>query len=234
MAILVASLSHAQINRDIQVGVHGGLHLTDATVRGLSIPGLDILSPRAAVGYQGGVHAIVPFAQNLSAVSELNYAQRGSTIKEGTSFNVFGVDVPLGVSATSRINYLEVPLKLRYDFGGENGGLSGFVNAGPMVSYALSGKVQTRLNTFLEIPLKTFDLDMGGKWANRWQASAVVGAGVSIPAGNGSITLEGQYIHGLSDVFTTPLVDLGLRQNSYGFRIGYSVPIGGKKRVDKV
>ena len=231
--IMSVQTAQGQVRGPVEIGFHGGAYLNDAAISGLNFNTGDFLMPKSTLGYSVGVRAKVPLGRNISLVPELNYSQRGAAISEGLNLDLFGVDVPLGAEVRSRVNYIDLPVKLQYEFG--NGGVKGFVNAGPMVSYATSAKLETRLKTFIEIPIHTFNLDMGGNWANRVELSGVAGAGVSIPAGKGNLILEGQYIHGFTDVFETPIIDVGLQNRSFGFRIGYTIPIGGKSigRIDK-
>ena len=229
--ILMSAGVFAQEKPPVAIGFHSGIFNSTGEITGLNLQ-TGILKPEHRPGYSGGVHARVPVSPNFSIVPEVNYSRRSFSVSEGITTDLFNLEIPIGLEAVTNVSYIELPLKMQYNFGGAK--ISGFVNAGPMLGYATHGSVETRIKSILEIPVHTFDLNMGGKMANRWVASGVVGAGVAVPMGKGSLLIEAQYIRGFSDVFNTPVIDLGIRQHTYRVRVGYSIPLGKKTAVTRV
>ncbi|NNE26067.1 MAG: outer membrane beta-barrel protein [Saprospiraceae bacterium] len=64
--------------------------------------------------FAGGLIVKQYLSDQLAFRSGLTYQKRGFAMTEGTSVNVFGLDIPLGVEIRNEIHYLEVPLMLEY------------------------------------------------------------------------------------------------------------------------
>ena len=80
--------------------------------------------------------------EGFSIASGIGYKEKGFMWKEGINTNVLNIPISIGVTATTNINYLELPLNLKYTVGDENG-IKAFAFAGPSVGYALNANVQT-------------------------------------------------------------------------------------------
>jgi hypothetical protein len=152
----------------------------------------------------------------------LKYKQKGFKISESTSVNVLGLQLPLGITLVNQINYIELPLQLKYQ---KNSiGIQPYFSAGPSVAYATSASVKTRATAILDFGLTDSDLSLGSDDYNRWDILLNAQTGVSIPYGKGHFLAEIGYSHGLNS-FTSDkfIIDTGLKNRDWSFSIGYGL-----------
>ncbi len=160
--------------------------------------------------------------EGFSVAAGLAYKEKGFAWNEGLSTNVLNIPINIGVTAKTNINYIELPLNLKYTFGDENG-IKAFAFAGPSVGYALNANVQTRANMFLDFNLSRTKINLNDDIYNRMELGANAGGGVEIPVGNGSIMTSVQYMHGFNRVIDNTLIDFKARNYGFGFNLGYKI-----------
>ncbi len=145
----------------------------------------------------------------LSIQPELLYIQKGVGAKSGNT------------TADVHINYLELPVLVKISFGSET--IKGYVNAGPSIGYALSGKTKIGSTT----SKITFD-----DTDNRTDFGLQFGGGVGFQAGPGSILLDLRYGYGLTNTSKTPSggnsSDYKSQNRVVAVSVGYAIPLGGK------
>ncbi|MBL7971290.1 MAG: PorT family protein [Prolixibacteraceae bacterium] len=144
---LFAQFANAQV-----FGIKGGMNVASMT---FSSSGMDF-SPKSIIGLQIGPVAEFELQESLYFNTGLLYSLKGYKIK--MDFMGENVDV------TSKLNYLEVPLNFAYKF--ETSETSKFfVQAGPYLGYALSGKSKGDGESvdieFGDGGMKRFDLGVG-------------------------------------------------------------------------
>ncbi|HNA94968.1 MAG TPA: outer membrane beta-barrel protein, partial [Saprospiraceae bacterium] len=97
------------VNAQISVGVKTGINFADASLSGISetlLPDAKIINtPLAGVNLQYRIN------EQFSFQPELNYAQRGFEAKAGTAFNVLDFNIPVGIKAITKVNYIELPVQ---------------------------------------------------------------------------------------------------------------------------
>lgn len=160
--------------------------------------------------------------EGFSVAAGLAYKEKGFAWNEGLSTNVLNIPINIGVTAKTNINYIELPLNLKYTFGDENG-IKAFAFAGPSVGYALNANVQTRANMILDFNLSRTKINLNDDIYNRMELGANAGGGVEIPVGNGSIMTSVQYMHGFNRVIDNTLIDFKARNYGLGFNLGYKI-----------
>ncbi|PYF72357.1 porin family protein [Pedobacter nutrimenti] len=107
-----------------------------------------------------------------------------------------------GTNLKYNLNYLEIPVLAKYTFGPV------YVNAGPSLGLAVGGKEKMEALYGAKINKLDFGIQMG--------------AGVAIPAGKGSILLDGRYALGLTDVNKGPAT---AKNRGILLTIGYAIPL---------
>lgn len=216
--LTVFLMSHLAMGQ-IEVGVKTGATIADITTDGFNLNS-DFLEPQSIVGLHAGVFAGVPLGSGFSFMPGVNYAQKGFRVRESIDLDVFGFALPIGAEAITRMHYLEMPLNLKYGFG--QGNISGYVRAGPVLGYAMSGTVTARINSIVDIKVAEIDVDPGGSLYNAWELGGVAGAGVEFHTRSGRFFLDASYSHGFTDILNEPVVDLRGYNRGFGIGVGYT------------
>ncbi len=165
-------------------GIKAGLNYSD-------IVASDINSS-ARLGFIGGAYISIPLGK-LKLQPEFLYAMRG--------YEVDTLDV------TIELDYIEVPVLLRYDFASVAG--SGpYVYAGPSFSFLQTAKSGD------------FDLE---EFCQSNVTNAVVGGGFSIAR---VLNIDGRLLYGLSDVLDTSLLMAGDGGRHFSFSFMAVYPLG--------
>jgi hypothetical protein len=215
-AMLMTQLTSGQAT----FGANAGVSFADVTVNGLNL-GMGFLEPRMIVAPKAGVYAEFPLGNGLVFAPELDYTQKGFRVKESTNVDVFGLNVPIGAEAITRLDYLDMPLLLKYQFG--TGRVRGYLKAGPTLGYAVDGKVTTRLNSVIDIKIAEIPLNTQGTLYNAFEVGGLVGAGIEVPTVSGKFFVDASFSQGFSDIMNEPVIDLRVKNRALGVGIGYSV-----------
>ena len=168
VACLVFSVVLAQ--GQVKFGPLVGLNFSNVNVD----EGADAYSSKT--GLRIGVMADLAISDNFSIAPEFSLSQKGSKVDYGAF---------LGGEQKTNINYLQLPVNLVYHLNVlDNLGI--FVDAGPYVGYAVSGKVEDTDIEFgsAEGEMKALDFGLG------------FGAGAEV----GSLLFKLQYEMGLSNL----------------------------------
>ncbi len=176
--------------------------------------------------------ADIAINDHFSFQPELAYIQKGFTIREGFDLNLFDVPIPLGVKATTKVNYIEAPLLAKYKFG--NNKVSGYLMAGPTLGYATGGRFQTTAQILIDIRLVDKKLDLASLGYERFEVGGTIGAGVNFYNKNGgSFFIDARYTKGFTNVYDVPIVDLKLKNQGFGVSVGYMMPLTSGKRIPR-
>lgn len=204
------------------VHAYGAVGPTNVDVNGLGI--LDALDPyiKPITQYTAGIQYEKYFSRNLALVTGAQYSSRGFGAREQLDIEVLGMDIPIGASLETRLHYVEVPLMLKYNL--TDRGVTPYIKAGATGGYAMSGKITPKINALIDWNLPSININLDNDMYNRFDLSAVAGAGVSIPTNKfGSINLEANYRHSLNDMFLDNITDIRIKTHGLSFGIGYSV-----------
>ena len=162
-------------------------------------------------------------SDQIAVRTGINYHKRGFSITEGTSVNVFGLPIPLGVEVRNEINYLELPIMLQYNLP-VNGSVQAYLAGGFGVGYAMNGNLTTRAQTILDFNVTNTPLNLSSNDYNRIDMSAQVLAGVEIPNGNSHFLVEFGYGQSLNDFVSNDFfLDAGGRHYGWMMNVGYGI-----------
>lgn len=201
----------------ISVGAKAGVNFADTRVSGL-IDGL-VPDPQVYTGFTAGVVAELPLAGSLSFRPELNYTQKGFIISQALDVNVLGIDVPFGARAKTRVNYIEMPLTLKYNFGDEDKGV--YVFGGPTIAYAANAHLRPVASVLIDINLPRTNINLSNDIYQRWEASGTLGAGGQVKAGNGRFFADARYNMGLTNMLNNPVVNLRIQNQGFCLSAGF-------------
>lgn len=216
--ILVCLALNAQ---QVSIGLKGGVNQS-----GLSLTnGLDQLAPDLddITSFNFGAVAELAINENFAVQSELLFTQKGFGIRQGVDANLFNIPLPLGVSAETRINYIQTPLLAKVRFGNDQ--FKGFLTAGPSLGYATQGKLVTKANVLIDFRLTDTPINLDAINFNRFEIGGVIGAGLSFDTSVGELFVEARYNHGFTQLYNIPLVNETLRNRTVGLSAGFMIPL---------
>jgi hypothetical protein len=217
-AVVIFTLNVLTMNAQISVGVKVGANLADTRVNGL----IQNLAPEQTsyTGFTAGIVAEVPVLGSLSFRPELNYIQKGFTVAQTFDVNLIGVEMPLGVKARTRLNYIELPLLLKYNLGTDLA--KAYFIGGPSIAYAANAELRPVASLLIDINLPHINIDLGNDIYQRFELSGVLGAGGEVKAGNGKVFADARYILGFTNMLNNPLVDLRIKNQGFNVSAGYA------------
>ena len=216
--LLFAHLTFAQ---NIQIGARGGANWSTMTKFDL----IENITPtfRFMPSAAGAIFAEFTISDQFSIRPELAYTQKGFLVKESLDLggsDFLGVNIPIGGTLAFKTNYFELPVLAKLKLGDPDAGHA-YIIAGPSIGYLASSKAVIRILGLF--PLRP---NIGTGFFNRAEFSAVGGIGYEVPVGNGRIFFEGRYQHGFSRVLDVPIIQLPVRNRTFGISAGFSIPIG--------
>jgi len=170
-----------------------------------------------------GLVTEIPVAGGFSFQPELAYTTKGFGLKEGFDAELLGVNLPVSARAETRVRYVEMPLLAKYKFGEE--ALQAYVAAGPTLSYANSGQIDTYANLLLEVDLGSIPLNLDAINYERFDVGATVALGAQYDFGPVTTFVDARYYRGFSELYDIPLVNEKVRNTGYGFNLGVMVPL---------
>ncbi len=217
---ILVMINSAAISQ-ITVGAKTGIYVSNASVDGL-INGL-LPDTKVMIGSSSGLVVDVPLGSGFSFAPELLYTQKGFALREGTSVNILGIDIPLGASIENRINYIETPLLMKYGVR-VNDKLGIHLAGGPSIGFATSASTTTSATVLFDIELNTTDLDLSNDRYNRTDLAGVIGAGASYKVGtNGMLFADARYQHSFNDIIQDTFIDVQIKNRGMGITAGYAM-----------
>ncbi len=202
------------------VGPRAGASISNITTPTL----VDLIAPdiHYLPGFEWGVSSEYEIGEHFSVMAEAIYREKGFRIHESTDLKLFDINIPLGVRVDTRLRYIDVPVMAKYSFGA--GPITGFVAAGPQVSYAVNGNIRTKANFLLDVNLTNLPIRFGSNHP-RFDVGGVAAAGLDFNTGRGKIFIDARYNHGFLDSFQVPVVEFDIRNHGFGFGVGYKVQL---------
>ena len=151
--------------------------------------GIDDVNAQNRTGTMFGVSLLLPFGSSVALQPELLFSNKGSRFNTGT-----------GGEKNVRLDYLEVPLLLRYDLAG-GAALDPHFYAGPSIGYNVGCSVKFSRTGF---PNTSSDCSKSSFFdAKTLDWGAIVGAGVDLTVGGLGVTGGARYGIGLADINKT-------------------------------
>ena len=168
---LVAVSLAVPAGAQVRLGVFGG--------PGFSRLAIEDLSPEVEVAHRTGVGFGAVLAhdinQSLSLELQPRFVSRGASLRGD------------GEKATARIGYFEVPLLLKVSAGGA--GFKPYLLGGPVMAFRRGAKVE----------MAGQEEDVADQ-VKQTDFAVALGGGLTIPAGQALVFVEGQYHLGLRDI----------------------------------
>ena len=184
----------------------------------------DILNKQAIHSGVVGLSYERMLDKRFSIETGASFLQKGFSLDLTQNVNLLGIDLPLGASAVTRISYLEFPVRMKYNFG-TNSNIKPYLGVGPSLSYALNGKLQTRVHAgILDFNATSTDLELSSTDYNRAQINGQAVAGIDILYGIGSFRLQADYAHSFTDLISDDFIlDTGGKHHGWSLSAGYTV-----------
>lgn len=217
MNLFFAQMAMAQV----EFGAKAGVQFNDMSIKGIGLLENFIPEPQMTPGLTASIYSSIPLGAHVQFVPSIGYARKGFKVQESMNVDLFGFDLPIGATATTRLDYLELPALLKFHTGAGNAKF--YVTGGPYVAYAVHGDVKATLNSIIDIKLGTFPFNVEGALYNPWEFGVKGGAGVEVATGSGSFFAEAMYTQGLTDVLDEPVVDIRMKNFGVGVSVGYAL-----------
>jgi len=220
LVVLMSLVQH--LSAQSKITAFGSVGITEVEVSGLGL--LDLVNPyiKPITQYTTGIQYERNLNPNLSFVTGAQFTSRGFGMKENFNIDLFGVDLPVGARIETRLNYLEVPAMLKYEFG--EGGVTPYVKAGASAAYAIDGKIQPKVDAIITWKLPAININLESDMYNRLDVSGIVGAGLNFPVGEtGAIQLDVNYRHSLNDMFLDKITDIRIKSHGISAGLGYTM-----------
>ncbi len=157
----------------------------------------------------------------LSIQPEILYSQKGWAAQSSNLLASY--------DGTFRLNYLEVPILVKVNFGGEV--IKAYVNAGPSFGYLIGGRLKGNWNALgflgsdIDESLKFTDTpslaSLNELDANRIEIGANFGGGVGFALGGNVIFIDLRYNMGLTDYNR----DYESKNRVFAFTAGLQIPL---------
>ncbi len=202
--------------------VHAGAGPSNVAVNGSGL--LDLTDPyiKPITQYYLGVQYTKALSNRVDVVTGVQYASRGFGAREQFNVDVFGLDLPLGASLSTRLDYIEAPIEIRYHF--TDHGVRPYVETGLSAGYALQGRITPQIHAVIDWNLPVIPLNLNQDIYNRFDLSAMIGTGVEVPLGpNAAFQIEAGYRHSLNDMLQDRITDIRIKSNGFTAGIGYTV-----------
>jgi len=201
-ALAALLLVPAALAAQSTIGIGGGISYADLT--GDSAGGFD-----SKTGFQIGGWWAIPVANRLSIVPAVTYIQKGAKGSES------------GISVELKLDYVEVPLFLSVALTGEDSPVGFSLFAGPTVAFETTCKVEASSGS------ASASEDCGEEEERQTvDYGAALGAGLTFPAGNIAIFVNGGVDFGLRNLDSSQ--DPGTVKNRvFWGSVGLAFPVGG-------
>ena len=219
--LAVLMIAAVSLQAQISVGVKSGLNWANVKTTealGSITPDFNSLDE-----FNFGLVTEVGITDYFAIQPELNFVKKGFGMDVGTDMELFGVNLPIGVNAESRFNYVEMPLLAKFKFGSER--VKAYVVGGPTFGYATGGKIDTKAKVLVEIPLGSIPINLDNINYERFEVGAALGAGVSFDTGFGQIFADARYQKGFTELYDIPFVNEKITNQGFGVNVGFMVPI---------
>ncbi|MBK8089476.1 MAG: PorT family protein [Chitinophagaceae bacterium] len=163
------------------------------------------------IGLNAGIMVDIPIGHNLSIQPGINFIQKGAKEKE--------TEGTYSMEASTRINYLEVPVNFVYKAPVKKGHL--FIGAGPSAGYALKGNVKTKFSDGQTTETEENKIYIGNKDDDDlkpFELSMNVLGGYEF---NSGFQIAVNYNRSLNNLLTGDTGSSSLRNSYFGIKIGY-------------
>ena len=186
LLITLCFFSLSLINAQAEFGFRAGVNISNQEFKQGDLH----IKPKSKFGLDLAFITNFPLGSVVSFAPELHWLQKGFEV-EDLEFEVNGQ--PLLVDLTSTLNYLELPLLVKFNFGET---AKFFVMAGPSIGYMIGDNTKDGAGNdveFEDILVLTGSTDED---ISRLELGAHLGAGVGV----GPVVIDIRYILGISNL----------------------------------
>lgn len=210
---IFATVAFSQIN----LGVRAGVNFANVN----ETAALDALTPKfhTVSGVAVAGVAEFEFGEHFSIQPEISYTQKGFALREGMDLDLYNVPIPVGVTATSKFSYLEMPVLFKGKIGNDK--IKAYAIAGPSIGYAIDGQLKTTANAFFEFQLTDTDINLGAIGYEQLEVSGIIGIGTEIAIPSGKIFFDARYQHGFTELYDIPVFNEKIKNQGLGLNAGY-------------
>ena len=216
-ALLLVTFTFAQVS----LGLKAGVNIANVTTPEISI--VNIPAIQANKSFTVGAVAEFGIANGFAIQTEANYTKKGFIINQGIPLELANIPLPVGVKVTTDLNYIEVPVLAKYNFG--NGKVGGYVTAGPTMSYASSGRFRTAANFIIDFNVIDRKFDFDDLNISKFDIGASIGAGGTVNLGGMKLFVDARYTHGFNKLDNIPVIDLDFKNKSFAVTTGFLIPL---------
>jgi hypothetical protein len=199
-----------------QMSFGGRIGLNSATFGGDDVDDFDV-DIGSRTGIVAGVHLRVPLGGGISLQPELLYSQRGASFNE----EFFGETV----TATIKMDYIEVPVLVRFDIPLAQAAVRPAVFIGPSFAFEMSCKFA--FSGFGESGSEDCDEDEDFE-RNKLDIGLAFGGGLDFPMSFGAIVVDGRYTLGLRTIDNDSQDPADIKHRVWSISAGISIPVGGR------
>lgn len=228
-ASLITLFGTTFLSAQIAIGLKAGANLGNVYMTQT----LNDLTPdfKYATGAVAGGVAEFNFGKFFALQPEVNWVQKGFRFSEGINVPIGKLDIPAGVEATIRTNYLEMPVLAKLKLG--NDVVQAYAVLGPSVGYAMSGKLITKTRFLFEFdPIRT-NLNFNDLDYNRFEVSAVGGLGLQVNFNGGKWFADARYTQGLTQLYNFPIVNEQIKNRGIALSTGIMIDLVGAASKNK-
>lgn len=223
------------VAQSLQLGFKGGVNLSNYN-NDFLYNGSDGVDHDSRANLMLGIFADIPVTTNFSVQPEINYIEKGATLRQENDVYITRNDVTW--------QYLELPVLAKYRVNLPKGNF--YMMTGPSVGYAVGGTQEVenwpgvdlgigseggemRITDDLDYEFRS-EFDSRGMKDNRFDFGLLVGAGFEFNVGPGNFLLESRFGWDLTGnlEFEGPTPS-GFENNTHRdwvVNIGYAFPIG--------
>ena len=213
----------------VDLGFSTGLNVSNIHIAGASN---DFLPKRNFITtFRPALTANIALDERFSIYTGVATEARGFDVSVGTDLGFLGVDLPIGVTAKTRISYLEVPLNIRMNFQNATGKVRPWIAAGANLGYAYSGEIRTVANVLFDINLANTPINLDNENIRRFDVAPNITAGLDIPYKRGNFTFAIGYEHSVQNFLEDALIGIETRHFGFTPSIGYSYTLGLSPKV---
>lgn len=166
MAVAVMAVA---ANAQMRFGVKAGLNFSNVSMK---LGGEKVDDLKMRFGGQFGVLAQFELTENVALQPEVMYSTMGTKSEE------------FGVTTTTKLNYLQIPINVMYKFG--SGSAKPYITAGPYLGYAINGKTEFDYDLGdinfkqISIPVNEVDIEFGDEEGQMKRLDFGIGIGAGI------------------------------------------------------
>ncbi len=179
-------------------GTRAGMQWSGITGEGCETPTYASLRPLRSSHF--GLTLSRELTPHLALQTELGWSGRGFVYEPEAGTNPLKLPSPAGVLVEMRQNYIELPLLVKLQTGRAD--LRAYFMMGPSVSYAFSGRLRARADTFTDYQLFSRPIDLDELNVRRLELGGLISTGLSVNIGFAELQLDARYYRSMTSTFT--------------------------------